>query len=43
MLFKRGRHLLSRGLMKQKIIVALARELCGFVWDLLRQVPEPKG
>jgi transposase len=41
-LFKRGRHLLSRGLMKQKIVVALARELCGFVWDLLRQVPEPK-
>jgi len=42
-LFKRGRHLLSRGLMKQKIIVALARELSGFVWDLLRQVPQPKG
>ncbi len=41
-LYKRGRHLLSRGLMKQKIIVALARELSGFVWDLLRQVPEPK-
>jgi len=35
-LFKRGRHLLNRGLMKQKIIVALARELCGFVWALLR-------
>lgn len=42
-LYKRGRHLLNRGLMKQKIIVALARELCGFVWDLLRQVPEPKA
>jgi len=42
-LYKRGRHLLNRGLMKQKIIVALARELCGFVWDLLRQVPEPKS
>lgn len=41
-LYKRGRHLLSRGLMKQKIIVALARELSGFVWDLLRQVPEPR-
>jgi transposase len=42
-LYKRGRHLLNRGLMKQKIVVALARELCGFVWDLLRQVPEPKN
>jgi hypothetical protein len=41
-LHKRGWHLLARGVMKAKVNVALARELCGFVWDLLRQVPEPK-
>lgn len=38
-LHKRGRHLLGRGLIKPKVTVALARELCGFVWDLLRRVP----
>jgi transposase len=42
-LHKRGWHLLQRGVMKAKVSVALARELCGFVWDLLRQVPAPKG
>lgn len=42
-LHKRGWHLLQRGLMKGKIQVALARELAGFVWDLLRQVPQPKA
>lgn len=42
-LHKRGWHLLQRGVMKAKVNVALARELCGFVWDLLRQVPAPKG
>lgn len=41
-LHKRGWHLLQRGLMKAKVLVALARELCGFVWDLLRQVPAPQ-
>ena len=30
-----------RGVMAAKVKVALARELCGFVWDLLRQVPPP--
>ena len=40
-LHKRGWHLLQRGLMKPKVYVALARELAGFVWDLLRQVPAP--
>lgn len=30
-LHKRGWHLLQRGLMKGKVTVALARELCGFV------------
>jgi len=38
-LYKRGRHLLGRGIIKPKVTVALARELCGFVWALLRQVP----
>jgi transposase len=38
-LHKRGWHLLRRGVMKAKVNVALARELAGFVWDLLRQVP----
>jgi transposase len=41
-LHKRGWHLLQRGVMKAKVQVALARELSGFVWDLLRQVPAPK-
>jgi hypothetical protein len=29
--------------MKAKINVALARELAGFVWALLQQVPAPKS
>lgn len=41
-LHQRGWHLLHRGVMKAKVTVALARELSGFVWDLLRQVPPPK-
>ena len=41
-LHKRGWYLLHRGVMKAKVTVALARELSGFVWDLLRQVPAPK-
>jgi transposase len=40
-LHKRGWHLLRRGLMKQKVVVALARELAGFVWALLQQAPSP--
>ncbi len=40
-LHARGWHLLHRGVMKAKVNVALARELAGFVWDLLRQVPAP--
>ena len=42
-LHKRGWHLLHRGVMKAKVNVALARELAGFVWDLLRQVPPVKS
>jgi transposase len=40
-LHKRRWHLLKRGLMKQKVVTALARELAGFVWALLSQVPSP--
>ncbi len=40
-LHRRAWHLLGRGLMRQKVTVALAREMCGFVWDLLRRVPAP--
>jgi transposase len=39
-LHKRGWHLLRRGIMKAKVNIALARELAGFVWDLLCHVPE---
>lgn len=42
-LHKRGWHLLQRGLMKGKVTVALARELCGFVWAMLQLVPPPKA
>lgn len=41
-LYRRHWHLTCRGVMAAKVKVALARELCGFVWDVLRQVPEPK-
>lgn len=41
-LYKRHWHLTNRRLMPAKVKVALARELCGFVWDLLRQVPPPR-
>jgi transposase len=40
-LHQRARHLLGRGVMKPKVTIALARELCGFIWALLRQVPAP--
>ena len=42
-LHKRGWHLVHRGVMQAKIKVALARELAGFLWDLLRQVPVPNS
>jgi transposase len=41
-LHKRHWHLTCRGVMAAKVKVALARELVGFVWDLLRQVPTKK-
>lgn len=31
--------LLQRGLCRQKAVVAVARELCGFIWALLRDLP----
>jgi len=42
-LHKRGWHLMARGVMKPKVIVALAREMAGFVWAMLHLVPVPKG
>jgi hypothetical protein len=32
---------MQRGLRRQKAVVAVARELSGFIWALLRQVPPP--
>ena len=40
-LHKRGWHLLRRGVMKAKVNIAMARELVGFIWDLLCHAPEP--
>jgi hypothetical protein len=35
-LHRRYRRLLGRRLQRNKAIVAIARELCGFIWELLR-------
>jgi transposase len=35
--------LMQRGLCRQKVVVAVARELSGFIWALLRQVPLSLG
>jgi transposase len=40
-LYKRGWHLLNRGVLKPKVTVALAREMAGFVWAMLHLVPAP--
>lgn len=40
-LYKRARQLLQRNKMKAKIQVALAREMAGFVWAILSEVPHP--
>ena len=38
-LTKRYRHLSSvRSLARNKVCVAIARELCGFIWDIARNV-----
>jgi hypothetical protein len=40
-LCSRFRRLAARRLPHNKIVVALARELCGFVWAIARQVAPP--
>jgi hypothetical protein len=40
-LYRRFWALMQRGLRRQKAVVAVARELSGFIWALLRQVPLP--
>ena len=42
-LHKRGWHLLCRGVIKPKVLVALAREMAGFVWAMLHLVPPSDG
>ena len=34
--------LMRRGLCRQKVVVAVARELSGFIWAIMREVPLPK-
>jgi transposase len=34
--------LMQRGLCRQKAVVAVARELSGFIWAMMREVPVPK-
>ena len=34
--------LMQRGLCRQKAVVAVARELSGFIWAMIREVPVPK-
>jgi transposase len=38
----RYRRLAARRLMTNKIVVAIARELCGFVWAIAREVTQPQ-
>ena len=47
-LHQRYRRLMARRLQRNKVIVAVARELCGFIWELLRteecyHAPSPTG
>jgi len=42
-LCQRYRRLSARGMQPNKVCVAIARELAGFVWDLGRQVTPPAG
>ena len=37
-LYAKGRHLTGRLKMRQKVQIALARELCGFVWAVMKAV-----
>ena len=38
-LHRRYTRLLARRLQRNKAMVAIARELCGFIWELLRTQP----
>ena len=38
-LHRRYTRLLARRLLRNKAMVAIARELCGFIWELLRTQP----
>ena len=40
-LYEKGRKLGARGKMRQKVQLALARELCGFVWAVLKAAQSP--
>jgi transposase len=40
-LYEKGRKLAARGKMRQKVQIALARELCGFVWAVLKAAQSP--
>jgi transposase len=40
-LHKRYRQLMARGKERNKVITALARELCGFLWEALQILPMP--
>ena len=42
-LYEKGRKLGARGKMRQKVQLALARELCGFVWAVLKAAQSPPG
>ena len=39
----RFKRLAARGLHRNKVVVAIARELCGFLWELHRQVDKETG
>jgi transposase len=41
-LYRRFWALMQRGLCRQKAVVAVARELSGFIWAMMREVPVPK-
>ena len=41
-LHKRGWHLICRGVIKPKVLVALARKMAGFVWAMLQLAPAGK-
>jgi len=42
-LHKRYRQLMARGKDRNKVVTALARELCAFVWEALQVLPTPEA